>query len=149
MPSILFLCTGNYYRSRVAEIYFNHHMDHLRLPWTATSRGLAESFSEENVGTISEYAIKTLEMWGIPIPRAAIKREPKYMLADDFGKHDVIIAVSENEHLPMMKARFPDHLNAVSYFEIGDLWLEPAESAMPRLREELNVLLSELVGVRD
>ena len=124
-------------------------MEQLRLPWKATSRGLAEAFSENNVGAISDYAIRTLEMWGIPIPADAMERFPIHMQPADFEHYDRIIAVSENEHLPMMKARFPDYLDHVSYFEIGDLWLEPAESAMPRLREELNVLLSELVGVRD
>jgi len=149
MSSILFLCTGNYYRSRVAEIYLNHHIEQLRLPWTVTSRGLAESFSEDNVGSISRHAIKTLETWRIPIPGEAMARKPVHLQPDDFAKHDRIIAVSENEHLPMMQSRFPDYLDHVSYFEIGDLWLEPRESAMPRLREELNTLLSELVGIRD
>ena len=124
-------------------------MEQLRLPWTATSRGLAEKFSESNVGPISEHAIKTLEIWGIPIPEEAMERYPILLQPEDFARHDRVIAVSENEHLPMMQSRFSDYLDAVSYFEIGDLWLEPSETAMPRLREELNVLLSELVGVRD
>ena len=101
------------------------------------------------MGSISEHAVKTLEMWGIPIPLDAMERMPMYMTPDDFHRHDRIIAVSENEHRPMMETRFSDYLDQVSYFEIGDLWLEPAESAMPRLREELNVLLSELVGIKD
>ena len=149
MPSLLFLCTGNYYRSRVAEIYLNHHIEQLRLPWTVTSRGLAESFSEDNVGSISRHAIKTLEIWGIPLPAEALARRPIHVQSDDFDTYDRIIAVSEDEHLPMMQSRFPDYLDQVSYFEICDLWLEPRESAMPRLREELNLLLSELVGIRD
>jgi len=36
----LFLCTGNYYRSRFAECYFRHLSAKYQLPWLADSRGL-------------------------------------------------------------------------------------------------------------
>jgi protein-tyrosine-phosphatase len=39
--TILFLCTGNYYRSRFAEVLFNSVADKMGLPWRAASRGLA------------------------------------------------------------------------------------------------------------
>ncbi len=46
MPSqahktVLFLCTGNYYRSRFAEALFNSVAGRMGLPWRASSRGLA------------------------------------------------------------------------------------------------------------
>jgi len=37
--TVLFLCTGNYYRSRHAEAVFNHHAERLGLGWRAVSRG--------------------------------------------------------------------------------------------------------------
>jgi protein-tyrosine phosphatase len=36
-----FLCTGNYYWSRFAEILFNSVAGKRGLPWQASSRGLA------------------------------------------------------------------------------------------------------------
>jgi protein-tyrosine phosphatase len=39
--TVLFLCTGNYYRSRFAEVLFNSVADRMGLPWRASSRGLA------------------------------------------------------------------------------------------------------------
>jgi protein-tyrosine-phosphatase len=39
--NILFLCTGNYYRSRFAEVLFNSVAGKMGLPWQAYSRGLA------------------------------------------------------------------------------------------------------------
>ena len=39
--TVLFLCTGNYYCSRVGEIIFNSVTGKMRLPWLASSRGLA------------------------------------------------------------------------------------------------------------
>ena len=38
---VLFLCTGNYYRSRFAEALFNSLAKRAELNWTADSRGLA------------------------------------------------------------------------------------------------------------
>ena len=39
--NILFLCTGNFYRSSFAEIYFNWLAPREKLLWRADSRGLA------------------------------------------------------------------------------------------------------------
>jgi protein-tyrosine phosphatase len=39
--TVLFLCTGNYYRSRFAEVLFNSVAGTMGLPWRASSRGLA------------------------------------------------------------------------------------------------------------
>ena len=39
--TVLFLCTGNYYRSRFAEVLFNSVDGKMGLPWRASSRGLA------------------------------------------------------------------------------------------------------------
>ena len=41
MKTLLFLCTGNYYRSRYAEELFNHRAAPAGLNWRAQSRGLA------------------------------------------------------------------------------------------------------------
>ena len=40
MNTVLFLCSGNYYRSRFAEHQFNAIADRDQLPWRADSRGL-------------------------------------------------------------------------------------------------------------
>ena len=38
MQTVLFLCTGNYYRSRFAEELFNHRAARDGLSWVAQSR---------------------------------------------------------------------------------------------------------------
>ncbi len=63
--NILFLCTGNYYRSRFAEVLFVSVARKMRLPWSASSRGLALERGVNNVGSMAAAAIKTLETMGI------------------------------------------------------------------------------------
>jgi len=60
MNKILFLCTGNYYRSRFAEHLFNWLAVKQGLDWQADSRGLALERGVNNVGAISRYAAEAL-----------------------------------------------------------------------------------------
>ena len=43
---LLFLCTGNYYRSRFAELLFNALAREAGLSWIASSRGIATAWNE-------------------------------------------------------------------------------------------------------
>ena len=52
---VLFLCTGNYYRSRFAEVLFNHLARERGLRWRAESRGLDLAIGVNNVGPISPH----------------------------------------------------------------------------------------------
>jgi protein-tyrosine phosphatase len=63
--NVLFLCTGNYYRIRFAEILLNSMAGRMGLPWRASSRGLAPERGVNNVGSMAVSAIKALETHGI------------------------------------------------------------------------------------
>ena len=60
MRTVLFLCTGNYYRSRFAEIVFNSLAREAGLAWRAESRGLAVERGAGNVGPLSAHAAKSV-----------------------------------------------------------------------------------------
>lgn len=64
LKKILFLCTGNYYRSRFAEHFFNDLARQQQLKWFADSRGLAIERGIHNVGPISSHTIKGLRACG-------------------------------------------------------------------------------------
>ena len=72
VSTVLFLCTGNYYRSRFAEILFNSVAGKMRLPWRASSRGLALERGVNNVGPMAVSAVKALESRGL---RAAAEED--------------------------------------------------------------------------
>ena len=63
--TILFLCTGNYFRSRFAEIYFNSVAEKMGLAWRARSRGLALERGAGNVGPMAAAALQALEAIGV------------------------------------------------------------------------------------
>jgi len=62
---LLFLCTGNYYRSRFAELLFNALAPAHDLPWQAFSRGVALEAGVRNVGPISPLVLHALQALGI------------------------------------------------------------------------------------
>src|SRR5215467_9372486 len=102
---LLFLCTGNYYRSRFAEILFNSVAQRMGLPWKALSKGLALERGVNNVGPMEVSAVKALEALGIGAAEA-VARFPIQVTADDFTRADRVVALKQAEHLPLLRERF-------------------------------------------
>src|SRR4051812_41809621 len=101
MPkTVLFLCTGNYYRSRFAEILFNARAGRRGLPWRAASRGLALEFGVHNVGPISSAALARLADLGIPTDEYL--RMPQSAASADLEGADLVIALRGDEHRPLL-----------------------------------------------
>src|SRR5438874_13453165 len=86
---ILFLCTGNYYRSRYAEIFFNWHAQQRSLSWKAESRGLA--IDGCNFGPISRHTIARLKERGITTDEC--QRFPVPLSEADPAAADHVVAV--------------------------------------------------------
>jgi protein-tyrosine-phosphatase len=95
---VLFLCTGNYYRSRFAEVLFNSVADRMGLPWRASSRGLALERGVNNVGPMAVSAIKALEALGVRASDA-VERFPAQVTTDDLEGAALIVALKHVEHL--------------------------------------------------
>lgn len=143
--TILFLCTGNYYRSRFAEIFFNWHAEQKQLPWRAESRGLA--LDPANLGNMSRYTVGHLKRLAIPIH--AYERTPEDLTLDDLRSAGRIVAVKETEHRPLMTARFPDWLHKVEFWQVHDIDCASPEEALPHLEREVSKLLDRLSASRD
>jgi protein-tyrosine phosphatase len=142
VKTVLFLCTGNYYRSRFAEELFNHHAEHAGLDWAADSRGLALERGIHNVGPISPFTLHALgEM---AVSARAADRFPRQCTTDDLTNAAVVIAVKEAEHRPLMRARFAEWENRLDYWHIHDVEDETPASALKLLAEEVRMLLRRL-----
>jgi low molecular weight protein-tyrosine phosphatase len=139
---ILFLCTGNFYRSRFAEIFFNWQAKLRGLLWTADSRGL--NLDGCNYGPISRHTIERLKKQGIA--QNVDSRFPVSVSEADLAAADHIVAVKEAEHRPLMEAKFPEWQDRVEYWHVHDLDCATPEDSMPHLESELMRLLERLAA---
>lgn len=128
-PLVIFVCTGNYYRSRFAEHLFTHLVEEQGLAWRADSTGLGvEWASKVNPGPISRVAAESLADRGITLTDP---RMPRSMTQQDFASADRVILLDEAEHRPMMRAKFPNYADheRVTYWKIIDV--PPSEDFHP------------------
>ena len=138
--TILFLCTGNYYRSRFAEVLFNSVAGKMGLPWRASSRGLALERGVNNVGPMAASAVQALEAMGV---RAgdAITRTPAQVTTDDLEGAALVVALKQAEHLPLLHERFPAWAEKVEFWHVDD-----APEVLGLLEQEVMALVARLVG---
>src|SRR5881409_1047738 len=92
--TVLFLCTGNYYRSRFAEVLFNSVAGKMGLPWKAASRGLTLERGVNNVGPMAVAAITALEALGVRAAEA-VTRLPAQVTSDDLERADRVVALKQ------------------------------------------------------
>lgn len=140
MKQILFLCSGNYYRSRFAEVLFNWMAGERGLDWRATSRGLA--LDARNAGPISSYTLSNLRSRGIVC--GSYDRLPQMAVAADFAAADRVVAVKEKEHRPIIEARFAAWRDRIEYWRVDDVDYAPPEVALPQLEREVCALVERI-----
>lgn len=139
---VLFLCTGNYYRSRFAELLFNHWAAQRNLPWVADSRALALELGIYNVGPISSYTLDGLQQRAIPVDAA--QRNPQPVTESDWQEAQMVIALDRQEHQHYVAERWPAWTEQVHYWEIADLHLLTASDALGRIETQVLGLLDTL-----
>ncbi len=139
---LLFLCTGNYYRSRFAEILFNVLVRDMHLNWRAESRGIALNLGAGNSGPISSFALHGLNMRGITLEKEL--RFPAALKEQELENADCIIALDETEHRTLLQQRFPLWTDRVSYWNVPDLDRIPAEAALAEIEKNVRELIRNL-----
>ena len=142
MNKLLFVCTGNYYRSRFAEMYFNALAERASLNWRVASRGLATEWGAGNLGPLSAEALHELARQGIAAEPP--RRFPLQLQAEELKRADLIIALNESEHRPMLQTRFPGWAERAQYWHILDLGVVPASVALPEIEREVQALIQRL-----
>jgi predicted translation initiation factor SUI1 len=138
--NVLFLCTGNYYRSRFAEILFNSVAGRMGLPWKASSRGLALERGVKNVGPMAVDAVTALEALGVRAADA-VTRLPVQVTTDDLERADRIVALKQVEHLPLLQERFPAWTEKVEFWQVDD-----APEALGLIAREIMDLVARILG---
>ena len=136
---VLFICTGNFYRSRFAEGVFNFHADKRNLGWQAYSRGLAIHWAE---GILSPFTAAALSARQIPVTYTGPTRIQ--LTEKDLESADLIIAMDRNEHLLMMEEQFPSWSQRIEYWEVQDMPMSLPDVALPAIESKIFYLLDHL-----
>jgi protein-tyrosine phosphatase len=138
--TVLFLCTGNYYRSRFAEVLFNSVAGKRGLPWRASSRGLALERGINNVGPMASSAIKALEARGV-CAEDDCARFPAQVTVEDLEAANRVVALKQDEHLPLLQERFPAWADKVEFWHVDD-----APEALDLIEQEVMALVALILG---
>jgi protein-tyrosine phosphatase len=146
MKTVLFLCTGNYYRSRFAEEYFNHRAAAQGLMWTATSRAVAIERGASNIGAVSPLALAALEAHGV-VPRGHA-RPPAACTPADLDAADVIVALSEREHRGLMRERYAAWEARTAFWQAEDIGFASPAAALGHIAREIDVMIAALGNAR-
>lgn len=140
---ILFLCTGNYYRSRFAEEIFNLKASKLGIPYWADSSALALDTANSNFGPISWSTLDGLHSRGLDLGEAV--RYPKAVSETEFETSFLVIAMDKCEHHPMINERYPHWLERITFWDVADIdVVEPAE-ALSKIERLIDALIKSLV----
>ena len=143
---VLFLCSGNYYRSRFCEEHFNHHATASRLGWQAISRALRPKPATLNPGPMSPFAVEYLRQRGIR-PSNHL-RLPLEVTEFDWHTSDVVIAMNDPEHRPLAQSAWPSHAARVRYWTVADIDELAPTPALHRLQRHVTSLVDELAAAQ-
>lgn len=140
MHTVLFLCTGNYYRSRYAEIVFNALARQRGLAWQADSRGLA--IDSRNPGSISVHT--RVALGRLKIACDSTQRFPRPVTQADFEAATHVVAVKEAEHRLLLDRHYPQWTDKVEFWHIHDIDCAHPDDALPQLHEHVVKLVERL-----
>jgi protein-tyrosine phosphatase len=136
---VIFLCTGNYYRSRYAELYFNAHVP-AHSVWRAVSRGFR--ITPENEGPIAPAVLERLRRRQIAV--ATLARAPRQLQPQELADADRVIVMDESEHRPYVEQDLPAWRSRVTYWHVPDVGHMPVEQAFELIEAEVNTLLRQV-----
>jgi protein-tyrosine phosphatase len=137
---IIFICTGNYYRSRYAEIYFN-----ARVPASSGYYAVSCGFrlSPQNIGRIAPCVLDRLHKHQIVV--ADQMRAPRQFQAEELTETDRVIVLDEREHRPYVEQALPSWRTRVTYWHVPDVQDMPVEQALQLIEMEVDGLLRQLL----
>jgi len=153
---LLFVCSGNFYRSRLAEILFLHYTDPEKRDWEVFSRGLA--VGPVMRGVASE-VVDFLKPMGLD---TGDYRDPRPLLVDELIGASHVVLLNRAEHEPAIEREFhPVYrkllgAGAITFWNVFDLPYEstsrgkttppsqPAESAVEHIHFAVKDLIARL-----
>lgn len=139
MNSLLFICTGNYYRSRYAEALFNHQKGIPLSHWRAFSRGLMIECAPQSISPHTRNAIQSKG-----ITDDCYESLPTALTLADLKRADLVVALKREEHHAMMQHQFPEWVERIRYWDVHDLDVWSPAQTLPAIETRVQSLIAEL-----
>lgn len=140
---LLFICTGNFYRSRFAEHYFEHCCEAQGIDWVAESRGL-RGWDTGARGRMSPATVEMMRELGVSVPY--VIRSPHLTTPTDVEAVTRIIALDGSEHRPLVGQWLAKFEDRIEYWEVPDVDRVDPSVALPAIVEQVDHLVAELVA---
>ncbi len=138
---VLFICTGNYYRSRFAEALFNFLAQKHKINWVANSRGLATYLVGDD-GFLSSVVVRALRERDIP---ASFTSPACRQISEaDFRDADLLIAIDKYEHRPLLDRYYHEWVDRVTYWDVSDVEELSPMDAIPRIERNVQALITRI-----
>jgi protein-tyrosine phosphatase len=109
------------------------------MPWKAVSRGLRVDLA--GPGAISPYTLARVAALGIDCGEA---QPPAPCAVWDLTDADLVIALKEDEHRPMLAERFAGWEDRVNYWHVHDIDQVKPEDALDEIEQLVRDLVREL-----
>ena len=146
MYKILFICTGNFYRSKFCEAFMENEGKVLKIPIRTMSRGFEISLADKVAsiyGETSPYTIQRLDQLGIDCGKVKKRRTP--VSQHDINSNDIIVIIDKAEHSPYMENfDFPE--NRTVFWEVKDIADWTAKETLDELEKSCHKLSFKLWG---
>ncbi|CAG9000446.1 MAG: hypothetical protein CENE_02441 [Candidatus Celerinatantimonas neptuna] len=143
MKQVLFLCTNDdYYRSHLAEEYFNHWSETLNLPYHASSKALPSDLNKnKHRGSIThqmKYLFDHLTTPGDELHKAA-----PAVNYEELNQADYLFAMDKQEHQQLIEKYYPEFTAKCRYFTVDDE--ESVALITEQLMNQLDQWIAQLV----
>lgn len=136
---VLFVCTGNFYRSRHAEAVLNWEARRRGLGVRAFSRGLLTSLVADEPTRLSPFTAARLARLGIPADLTG--PSPAQLIAEDLRRARLTVALRREEHRRLMLREHPGWADRIEYWDVRDIDEGPPEQALALIEAEVVRLL--------
>lgn len=134
-PPVLFICTGNFYRSRHAEAVFNWHAHRSGLAIRAFSRGLLTSMVADEPTRLSPNTARRLAELGIGEHLTA--PAPIQLTEEDLLRAGRAIALRKDEHWGMVRRAHPEWVDRIEYWDVRDIDELGPHEALPAIEQRV------------
>ncbi|MCF3652510.1 low molecular weight phosphatase family protein [Synoicihabitans lomoniglobus] len=131
-PEVLFICTGNYYRSRFSEAWFNHLAQRDGSPWRAFSRGVDIDLAPPG---LSPHTHEYLKRRRVSLNLTTTERAR--LTTADLERATRRIALKEAEHRAYIQRDFPAWEDRVEFWHFHDLDVATAAEMLPTLEQHV------------